>query len=236
MIRKLSRTGLHHSSIGCENQDAIFHGQNNRFCVVTLADGVSTCKDAKIGAQIAGESITDLFLKKGEHFFNFEEKKIAEFAVSHVNYKLNQLAIGNSENIEEYSSTIASVVVDKRNGKMLCLSLGDSIIMATGGGKCHVLTAPADTSYGCCVTTTKDAANMTFVKVLDTTQYESVLICSDGAWKHMFDKNKLKRDVSEMLANNQYNDFANFLNKQKCFDDYSFISLDVRKKVGRKTA
>lgn len=119
---------------------------------------------------------------------------------------------------------------------MLCFNLGDGIILAAGRGRCRVLSMPADSSAGCCVTTTGSAAALASVKLLDASAVESVVICSDGAWRQMFDKNKLKPEVSSLLAGNEYDGLKDFLARQDCFDDYSFISLDMRQRNRRRSA
>lgn len=236
MITMLSNIGTHHVDKNGENQDFVFYGHNKKYDVISLADGVSSCGEAKCGAEIASKAITNLLLKKGEHFLEFENEQIAEFALSHILSELSHRAVDDSKDVEEYSSTISSVLFDKRHGKILYFNLGDSIIAATGNGQCRVLAMPSDSSSGCCVTTTKNAASMVSVKVIDVGFVESVVICSDGAWKQMLNKNKLKPEVAGFLANNEYENLKEFLVKQDSFDDYSFISLDIRQKNRRKSA
>ena len=78
---------------------------------------------------------------------------------------------------------------------------------------------------------------MVTIKTLDSSEMESILICSDGAWKCMFDTNKLKPEVYEMLSKNEYVELRDYLIKQECFDDYSFISMDLNEiSGGRKAA
>lgn len=232
MIKELSQMGSYHALTCGENQDALCHGKNRDFCVITLADGVSTCKQAKCGAAIASQSITNLFLKKGSYFLGFENDQIADFAISHIMSELKRHAEDTSCPVEEYSSTVASVLVDKRKNKILCLNLGDSVILAVDNRKCKVICMPADSSSGCCVTTTKRAANMATVKICDLGSMESIVICSDGAWREMFAKNRLKPEVAQMLISNEYDALRDYLNSQNCFDDYSFISLIYGRKIG----
>ena len=232
----LNGIGTHHVDTNGENQDAVCYGHNKKYYVISLADGVTSCNEAKCGAETASKAITNLLLKKGDYFLEFENEQIAEFALSHVLYELSRKAKADSKDVEEYSSTISSVLFDKKHGKMLYFNLGDSIIVATGNGRCRVLAMPSDSSSGCCVTTTKNAKSMVSVKVIDTSCVESVVICSDGAWRQMFSKNKLKPEIANFLANNEYDGLKEFLIKQGCFDDYSFISLDIRQENRRKSA
>lgn len=235
-INELSNIGRHHIDANEDNQDAICHGQNRYFSVISLADGVSTCPEAKSGAEIASKAITNLLLKKGEYFLEFEVEQIAEFALSQILYEVKQRAAQDSKDINDYSSTISSVLVDKKKRKMLSLNLGDSIIMAVENGLCRVIDVPSGNSSGCYVTTTKNVSTMISVKVLDVSLFESIVICSDGAWRHMFIKNKLKPEVATLLLNNEYDGLKEFLIKQNCFDDYSFISLDMGQRNRRKSA
>ncbi len=52
----------------------------------------------------------------------------------------------------------------------------------------------------------------------------------------MFSKNKLKPEVGCMLSNNEYDALGSFLIKQNCFDDFSFVSMDMRQINRRKDA
>lgn len=236
MIKELSEMGANHGGGSGENQDALCHAQNKDFCVISLADGVSACKEAKCGAEIASRAITNLLLKKGDYFLEFGNEQIAELTLSHILFELKQRAENDSQNLEDYSSTVASVLVDRKKNRILCFNLGDSIILAVGKGKCRVLAMPADSSSGCCVTTTKSATKMVSVKIFDADAMESVVICSDGAWRQMFDKNKLKPEVFSLLANNEYDGLMDFLVGQNCLDDYSFISLNMQQRNRRKSA
>ena len=229
VINKLSKTGMYHKANNEENQDALCSGKNRRFTVITLADGVSECKEAKTGAEVAVKSLTELFLKKGEYFINFDKKQIAKFAVSHINYELRKKAESEKKNVEDYSSTIASVLLDKKSERLLYFSIGDSIIIASENGKCKIISNPSDSSQGCCVTTTKGAETMVKTNILDVSGLESVIICSDGAWKDMFRRNKLKEEVKKLIEYNKYGELSKFIKHQDNFDDSSFISMIFEK-------
>ena len=108
--------------------------------------------------------------------------------------------------------------------------------MAVCNGKCKVISMPADSSSGCCVTTTKGVEKKASVSLCDLGPIESIVICSDGAWHEMYDKNRLKPEVARMLAVNEYDALSDYLNSRNCFDDYSFISLDLRPKNRRTSA
>lgn len=228
VIHEFSVTGTQHLTGNGENQDAICYGTNKNYSVISLADGVSCCKEAKAGAQIASRSITHLLLKEGSCFLQFEKKLIAEFALSQILYELKEQAVRDLEKIEEYSSTIASVFFDRKRRKLLLFSLGDSMILGAGNGKCRILAAPSDSSLGCYVTTTEHASTVVSVKVIDLGFMESILICSDGAWTQMFLRDRIKPEVAVWLIHHEFEKLKEFLVKQKCFDDCSFVSMNLQ--------
>ncbi len=236
LIQEYSGMGTYHMRGGGENEDTVCHADKNGVAVISLADGVSSCSRAKTGAETACRAITDLLFKKGNCFLDFEGEQIMDFALSHIRYELERKVAADAGEFEDYSSTVASVFVNGRKGKMLCFNLGDSVIMAVGNGKCRVLAAPLDSSEGSCVTTTVNAGSMAFVKIFDCAPIDSVVICSDGAWREMFNRNKLKPEVTKLLSDNDYAGLESFLSSRECFDDNSFISLDMRKPARRMPA
>lgn len=43
----------------------------------------------------------------------------------------------------------------------------------------------------------------------------------------MFSKNKLKQEIAALLINGRFNELKEYLTKQKCFDDCSFITMEL---------
>ncbi len=236
MIHKMSLMGAYHAGTNGDNQDAICHRETADYSVISLADGVSSCSRAKSGAVIASSAATNLFLKKGDHFLEFSEKQIADFLLSHILFELKRQAEKDKTELEAYSSTVSSVLVDKKNHRMLCVNLGDSIILGIGNGRCRVLAAPSDSSSGCCTTTTTAAARMLTVRIMDSDPFDSVIICSDGAWRPMFTQNKLRNDISDWLKDQDYDSLRSYLLRQERYDDCTFISLALRDAKGRRSA
>lgn len=236
MIMKLSCPGQHHIKMNEENQDAICNEQNNRYVVISLADGVSTCEKAKQGAELASKAISNLLLKKGTEFFEFENDLISELVVSHIESELREQAKIDLKEVEEYSSTIACVLYDKKKERMLCINLGDGIIIAAKSGKCQIMAAPSNSNNGCSVTTTQNAKQMVSVKKIESLGVDSIVLCSDGAWKQMFDANKLRIEVSNMISNSRYDELKGYLLDRKSFDDFSFIALCKNQENRRRAA
>ena len=236
MISLLSDIGMYHRETNGENQDVVNQKENKRYSVISLADGVSSCSRAKTGAEIASASITNLFFKNASFFLEFDEKQIAEYTLSHILSELTQQAENDLTELCEYSSTIAGVLYDRVARKLLFFNLGDNIIIAVENGVCKIVSMPSNSMEGCCVTTTNGAIECIHTGVIEAASFDSIIICSDGAWCHMFEKNKLKREVASMLCGKAFNELADYLSTQRCYDDYSFISIDTIQKDRRKSA
>lgn len=232
----MSNIGTYHVKLNGENEDVVCYDSDKGKNVITLADGVSTCNEAKKGAEITSHAITNLFLKKGSFFLESDQKQVTKWALSHVLHELKRQADKDSKAIEEYSSTLSSVFVDEKNGKMLCFNLGDNIIFATGNGRCCVLAMPENSSDGCSVTTTKNASIMVTTKIIETSKIDAVIICSDGAWKQMYQKNKMKPEIHDLLVNHKFDDLKRYFQSRNSMDDCSFISMNLEQKNGRRPA
>ena len=251
-----SITGTNHKDNGQENQDFIISSSNDKFELIILADGVSTCSKAKEGAEVAAKAIETLFLKKGDWFIKCEDdKQRTELILGHVLRELQDRAKADGVPVEEYSSTLAAVLREKKTNKLLTFNLGNSLIMAIDDGKVRILSSPSNTTHGTAVTTTRKAESLADTKVINGTPkitstqsdkdgniitkplysygstplYENIVICSDGAWEEMFYRGKLIPEISALLVNKQFDTIKEFLEKKNPFDDCSFVALDLNK-------
>lgn len=227
MTEQLSKAGIYHSNDPLQNQDAIAVDENSRFLTATLADGVSECSEAGTGARIVCHAVNDLLLKKGSYFLELESRYTADFILRHIQYELNKEAEEAGIELNEYSSTVASILLDKKSKKMMLFNLGDSLILAAESGKCNILAMPAESCFGCPSTTTENVSAAIYTKVIDASPYNSLLICSDGAWKHMYERDRMKPEVKELLLNSDCAGLNAFLYAQNCTDDYSYIYINM---------
>lgn len=235
MIKILSKAGTYHNNECDENQDAVMSADSEKVSVITLADGVSTCKLAREGALTACKAVTDLLFRKGDYFLEYDKKMREKLMISHVVYELKKKAQSSGKDVAEYASTLSSVMYDKKNEKLLFFNLGDSLILTVQNGEPIILAAPADTRSGCPVTTTLDASEVSESGVIDVGSLDSLIICSDGAWWHMFENGMFKQNVKDMLLNADFDALAKYLEAQNGSDDYSFVSLEINR-TGRRSA
>lgn len=229
MIHYFTRPGEYHNFDPMQNQDALCIAQDERYIVLTLADGVSSCRQAKAGATIACQALNDLLLHHASLLFSMEEGQITDLVLMQIHHCLKQQADKDRQDVTEYSSTLAGVLVDAQSHQVLLIQLGDSIILGTAGDKTQVLAAPADSRYGCPVTTTQNVEKTMTVNTLDWGELDSILLCSDGAWRYLFQQNIVKPEVNNWLLHRRYDCLEEYLSQQHCFDDNSFMAVDLTK-------
>lgn len=227
MVYKWSYTGKYHRLNEAVNQDCLRYNVSDKNAVITLADGVSSCDEACRGASIAAEALTLLLSLKGTTLIERKKEQIARIATAHMLYEIEKEAANSGKSIMDYSSTVAGAMFDKKNKKLLCFNIGDSIIIGVTENKCIVLSLPRDSTNGCCVTTTKDAELEAMVKIIDTENINSVVLCSDGAWREMFHAGRIRPEVKKMLTVGEYESLKAFLTQKNTYDDCSFIAMDV---------
>ena len=224
---RFSITGKHHISKGIDSQDSICADVKGGTGVISLADGVSTCSEAAHGAVIAARATAELLFSKRGVFFDFDEMETAGLIMSQVLYKLKQTAEKNGHDINEYSSTLAAVLADTKRGRAYLFSLGDSMILGIKDGRCRILSETESSTDGVCVTTTKGALSAVSVWTISLESIDSFIICSDGAWREMFENNDLKDTVAEIFKADGYDRLKEYLSECEPFDDCSFVSLDM---------
>lgn len=225
----MSLAGSHHNYDNDFNQDSIMYGENERFCAMVLADGVSSCSESAKGAEIVCSAVTAYLLKNGERLFCIHEYEIAECITSHILYKLERVSTEELNDIEEYSSTVAFILCDRNTRKMLYFSIGDSLIIAVKQSNCSIVAMPGDSRNGCYVTTTEDAPAMAKTGIIGTENINSIIICSDGAWRLMYNRNRLHQDIKSLLIARNFTALKDILTAKERFDDCSFISVDLNK-------
>lgn len=232
----LSIAGKHHNYKSSNNQDAILFKKNGKYSAMVLSDGVSTCEQAKIGAEITCKVVAEFLLKHAERLFNMNECETAESIIAYVLYFLKKRAASDGKNISEYSCTLACVLFDSEKKRMLYFNIGDGLITAIKDDNCYIVAMPADSRNGCCVTTTYNAASMAKVGIVDTANIESVMICSDGAWHLMYKRSRMQPEIKEMILNQDYDKLKETLLKKERFDDCSFITITSSEFLRRKPA
>lgn len=257
---KYSKIGSYHVDNGTENQDFIYTGSNDKYDIIVLADGVSTCKQAQVGAELAATELARLLLAKGEYFMDFSEEAVAELALAHVKWELNRIAENDEMPVDEYSSTLAAVLREKKTNKLLLYSLGNALLLGIKDKKVSVIFQPGDTRNGTIVTTTIGAEKATNVRFVEgkakaytsrrkkngeferkpiyrygsIAEYDNIIILSDGAWKEMYTRGHMDPAALEYVKNEYFELLEIFLKRKNPFDDCSFVTIELNNKKNRR--
>lgn len=210
---------------GLENQDYADYIENDDFVVLALADGVSSELKSKIGARLAVDSILELFAEKGEFFFEFDNKTAIHIILEHILFKLTKEAYSNGRSINDYSSTLAAVMVNKKNKIGLLFNLGDSTILGFRDNKGYVLSKPFNTVYGTCVTTTRNAKSAVSLTIMDLEGFTSVMLLSDGLWKNMLKGGCIVLGDEEMVTGTNFGNLYDYIKYNDFNDDATVITL-----------
>ena len=221
--------GAYHTANGTENQDAIFTGGNDRYRAAALADGVSTCPNSAAGAQLAAREAVKLFTERAEFFFAYAPADVARFTVDHVRCRLQAAADEAGCPEDALSSTLMCASYDRKNRTLLTLNLGDGLILGLWNGKLRVLSQPFNSAEGggCCVTTTENAAAAAHVAFTNENLPDTVLLCTDGAWREMYGGAMPKPEVKAMLLSRDFGALGRFLAASGSFDDCSFVAMKL---------
>lgn len=232
--RGFTQAGTNHGSDERNNQDATASGSNERFEVIVLADGVSSCKKGGEGARITVETIKNYFLEMGESLMDMQDEERGEAISSAIRKKLNEQAVQDGINMDEYASTLAAILIDKKQKRVMHASVGDSLTLAVKDGSVYIVSMPADSRQGIPTTVIPDSRYFK-TGVIEPRDgelvAESFLACSDGAWKELYRRNRLRSEVKEMILSRDYTGLSEYLKSRDTFDDCTFITLDTEREL-----
>ncbi len=232
-IHEYTAPGTYHTTRGLSNQDSVLSAENRQFLAAALADGVGSAAKGGEGARIACRSIIDLLLAGGRYYMDLAGEKTAHYVIGQIRHELNKYA-DNASSIRDYASTAMFLLLDKESSKILCLNLGDGLILGVDREGCIVLSQPGLYRSGTCVTTTDGAEQLTSVLLLDAQQYRSVTLFSDGAWQLMYDRTKLRTPLQELLESGNFPALGAYMAQQNNYDDSSYIGLQFSSHTERR--
>lgn len=234
-VNIFTAAGSRHGHDSAENQDAALFCHDERYSVICLADGVSACIQAKQGAENACRASAEFMLAHAQRLFKMTGQDISYTLTDRVLYSLRELSAKSGVSCEEYSSTLACVLLDREDDNILYFSVGDSLITAAKNGDLYIVAMPSDSREGCCVTTTVDAASAAKAGVIDAHGISSVMLCSDGAWRIMYRRSRLLPAFGKLLLKGDCAALGKALLSQERADDCTVIIMDKTNLSGRNT-
>ena len=208
-------------------QDTVFSYENGIGCTISLADGVSTCERGEEGANIACHDIGQYFSQYGSKLINYSPEDIRGKTLNRILNTLEKRAMSVGDDIDKFSSTLTSVFFDKEKKSLLCFNLGDSLIGGVKNENFEIILQPQIISDGCYATTTENVESVIEVKIVSATDYSSVFICSDGMWKQMFNRGKLRYEYNNMILKGDYIEIIENIKKSPCHDDRSIVAMKL---------
>ena len=219
-IQAWSLRGSTHRKNNEPNQDSVSCNQTNRFFVISVADGVGSCASAYEGALLAARCATETLSENGASAFS------PELLLGAVAETLKKQSEMTKKPLPDFSSTLASVVWDRQENKLFYLSLGDSLLLTVSrSGKCRILSEPCDSTDGIPTTTHRNPAFYTQSRMLCADDIETVLILTDGAWRPMFYRTKMRKELQDAIENGDFAYILSFLEKADVSDDASVAIL-----------
>ncbi|MBO5197211.1 MAG: protein phosphatase 2C domain-containing protein [Lachnospiraceae bacterium] len=240
-IRSFSRVGAIHSQNGEPNQDRIYSKIAGSLYGIALADGAGSARYGGLGAEVACRSACTDVMNSFERYYERESiGTVKEEVMGKVLAELREHSaiLGLRECLEELGSTLLVLVVDTRDGRFLCLHLGDGLAACASkdlaGKRMRLLSAPESgiTRQFTVLTSSKHCIRRTRVYrgkyVTDT----SFFLMSDGCTRYLWNGYEIDPVCGYDLANSTgpawEEEFADRLQNAEWEgppDDYSMIAI-----------
>lgn len=196
-----SMSGSRHEGDPAKNQDHIECRENEAGFAMVLADGVSSCRYAREGAECACQALANLLLDKGEQLLAYTGQEVAVAVVDYVLSRLAESAYRLDAPLEAFSSTVAGVYYHRRTHQILFVNLGDGMIAATTtGGDNIILSRPTDSTDGCFVTTTEHVETTVQVGIVDAKGTSNLYLLTDGAWRCLPNDSQMRIEWKSQAA------------------------------------
>lgn len=222
-IHNYCKTGGFHREIGAECQDENLSATMGSYDIAVQADGVSSCRHGKRGAQIACEAVVDFIRLEKENIFIYDSRKLSYLMMEHILYFLENEASKNGTNISDYASTVAFTCVNNHTGEMMLFSLGDGAVFNTSGFQFNTAIAPKRYYGNPCLTTTDGAYKYVEIKKQTLSLDDSVLLCTDGFLHAVGTSSSGSSVLRNAMLGKNFSELDNLLDNTSEPDDIGYI-------------
>jgi len=203
------------------NEDCVASFENRAFRGIAIADGVSACTQSRVGAQIAVETVVRSFRDCGTILWKAGNRKIRDAVFNEVLYALQKRAKQDGIPVEEYSSTLAFAILNKKKNEIFLFSLGDSTILMYAEKNYRVAAAPPlYFGDGVCTTTTDGGHETAYVE-RRMSEGGNVFLFTDGGWTVA---EKVLTGTDDPDEDSVCDELRRTMMEEECWDDSSFIS------------
>lgn len=231
--------GISHKQSDLVCQDRTYVMENEIISVIALADGAGSYAHSEEGAELITYEISKFMLENYSLLFN-DENNIIEIIKNQIIDRLTEYAQEKNYELDDLSSTLLLVAIDKINKTFITIHIGDGVI---GVNRKSELLLLSDSQNG-------DSPNMTFMTTSENLErylrvqkaelesdINGFVLLSDGGAHVLFDhqakmftKNAHKivdHAISGRMTLELLDSFTNEYLVQKCkvFDDCSIAIL-----------
>lgn len=216
-----SKIGEMHKRENMENQDCVYSAENQYTSFFAVADGVSACKNSKLGARLACEVCSEILLDHAGYYFNADAEKVKKILLTNIRSAIAGQAKQDRCTPKDYASTLTFLCVDELSDRILTFSLGDSRIYRIDDRGVHPVCQTVNREQGgICTTISCSAEKEAVVQKSDRQKKDKFLLCTDGMWRtaeaaSLLDDPDLFQDDGTTITD--------LLDRQKIHDDCSFL-------------
>ena len=222
-----SKKGLYHETTNGKTGDIIHCVDNGRFVALAMADGVSCCKCGNHGAEIASRIAVE-YICSQYGAMKLLPLRWTDTVVRRIRQKLESESIMDGNDIQDYSSTLLAVLVDREQGLLYYCNIGDGILMTVQQQRCPIISMPHIGMGECPVVTTKNIERVIDSGRVSLHGIDHILICTDGAWKLIYQNSILKPCVKKYLLSGAFQKVIEYIETAENVDDSSIAIIETK--------
>lgn len=228
-----SKSGRYADETKKINQDAAGLLENESYVILTLGDGVSSKENSKQASKFITEFMLRYLSKYADEIMKMDVEKLKYVIISQLNSKLLEFAQSKGICSSTMASTLCFVLIDKETNEMLCLSIGDSSIVALKDDKIVFKMLECDFINSTTVTTlTKNVQYETRVRRCGLDDFSRILLMSDGLYVSLIENDNSDDIGFEEFLALPLNEIDKYIQENDFEDDASLVILEGIKAGG----
>ncbi len=221
-MRVYTEAGTYHKALHQQNEDAVQIYEDEMIEVAAVADGVSTCKYSRHGAQIAvNEAVR--FIQSNYDRIGCMPESWTEILIRRIQRKLHETAAQKGTSYEDYSTTLMVAVRERATGICHYCNIGDGLILSVQSDEYYVTSRPAIRLYGCVTVTTTGIERVVTDQSVVLSNESNILLLTDGAWKSIFEEQIHQNALHWKMPELKYQRIIEDIHSSLPEDDWSIV-------------
>lgn len=224
------QTGLSHIQNHQPSQDVVLNYTNSTVSILGLADGQSSKKMSAVGGQVVLEHVAAFIDRVGmDSIMSYRYKDELVYDIMRVIREcLQEKAETSNIDIDDLSSTLVLIAIDKTSGRFVTMHLGDGIILGVHNESIICISLPDNgvTSQYTWLTTSQGALNHLRINYGDIADYDRIILVSDGAYDICHGK-RIQQRARHLLLSAKQNDIIEYMLRSQHEDDATIIISDI---------